>query len=358
MRKNQVLFAALPGIFLLLAFANAKPKMPHPDEGEILHFEYTNVDGGKQYLNDLHLAYFPFENRSGHEIIIESVVSKNDHAHSPYYLVSRDFPKRIPAGAHDTLVFSRTAHAHIPEGYFDHAWVINYQGIDQKQYLNIFCEIEYNYGKLEGDTLLLPEANRGDTIFFYAPLTNVGSDPLRVNVHSDWLPNSLVSHDTFPVVIQPGETKLFGFELQTARLLKSYQGAILFFDNGNTSRTGKVFYSGELISTGYPSIKFDSLTLTKHVNQGDNLVFEFWFANDGEAPLLITDARTSCGCLVATYPREPIQTGQRNVIKVRYDSNRVGPINKSITVSTNASEGPIMLRVCGSVKPKPVQDDR
>lgn len=53
--------------------------------------------------------------------------------------------------------------------------------------------------------------------------------------------------------------------------------------------------------------------------------------------------------MVASYSREPVLPGERNVIKVRYDTKRIGPINKSITVYTNVGEMPVILRVKGMV---------
>jgi hypothetical protein len=58
----------------------------------------------------------------------------------------------------------------------------------------------------------------------------------------------------------------------------------------------------------------------------------------------------SCGCIVPSWSKEPLSPGERDVIKVKYDTNRIGPINKSVTVHTNASETPIVLRVKGMVE--------
>jgi hypothetical protein len=65
--------------------------------------------------------------------------------------------------------------------------------------------------------------------------------------------------------------------------------------------------------------------------------------------LIIVQARTSCGCLVASWPKEPILAGERNVIRIKYDSKRLGPINKSCTVTSNAPEPITILRVKGHI---------
>ncbi len=77
------------------------------------------------------------------------------------------------------------------------------------------------------------------------------------------------------------------------------------------------------------------------------------FKNTGTEPLLITNAKGSCGCTVPTYPEEAIAPGETAEIKVRYATNRVGPINKTVTITTNSSQGPIKLSVVGKVLKKP-----
>lgn len=80
-------------------------------------------------------------------------------------------------------------------------------------------------------------------------------------------------------------------------------------------------------------------------------VREFSFTNTGDVPLLISSARGSCGCTVPSFPREPIEPGASNVIKVKYDTNRIGAFTKYVTLTTNALENPtIRLTIRGVVK--------
>lgn len=80
-------------------------------------------------------------------------------------------------------------------------------------------------------------------------------------------------------------------------------------------------------------------------------VREFAFTNTGDAPLLISSARGSCGCTVPSFPREPIAPGASNVIKVKYDTNRIGAFTKYVTLTTNALENPtVRLTIRGVVK--------
>jgi hypothetical protein len=68
---------------------------------------------------------------------------------------------------------------------------------------------------------------------------------------------------------------------------------------------------------------------------------EFVFTNNGNKPLIITNAQGSCGCTVPTYPKEPIAPGAKGVIGVKYDTSRAGQaFTKTVTLTTNAAGQP------------------
>jgi hypothetical protein len=68
---------------------------------------------------------------------------------------------------------------------------------------------------------------------------------------------------------------------------------------------------------------------------------EFVFTNNGNKPLIITNATGSCGCTVPTYSKEPIAPGAKGVIGVKYDTSRAGqPFTKTVTITSNAAGTP------------------
>jgi|TARA_B100000767_G_scaffold50838_1_gene46148 hypothetical protein len=83
---------------------------------------------------------------------------------------------------------------------------------------------------------------------------------------------------------------------------------------------------------------------------------KFVFTNNGTEPLLIKNAKGSCGCTVPTWPREPIAPGVTAEIGVKYATNRVGKFTKTITLTTNASKKPVILTIKGEVNPAPKED--
>jgi hypothetical protein len=103
-----------------------------------------------------------------------------------------------------------------------------------------------------------------------------------------------------------------------------------------------------------PDISFDKLvhdygTITQNAN-GE---CEFTFTNTGKEPLVLTNVRSSCGCTVPSWPRQPVLPGKSEVIKVKYATNRLGVINKTITVESNAKTNPVTLRITGNVVAPP-----
>lgn len=82
--------------------------------------------------------------------------------------------------------------------------------------------------------------------------------------------------------------------------------------------------------------------------QGDGNC-EFEFTNTGKEPLILSSVKSSCGCTVPSWPREPILPGKKESIKVKYDTGRLGPINKSITVLSNAKTSSVVLRISGNI---------
>ncbi|WP_281297391.1 DUF1573 domain-containing protein [Flavobacterium limnophilum] len=78
---------------------------------------------------------------------------------------------------------------------------------------------------------------------------------------------------------------------------------------------------------------------------------EFVFTNNGNKPLIITNASGSCGCTVPTYSKEPIAPGAKGVIGVKYDTSRAGqPFTKTVTITSNAAGSPSkVLTIKGTV---------
>jgi len=102
-----------------------------------------------------------------------------------------------------------------------------------------------------------------------------------------------------------------------------------------------------------PEITFKKLVHDYgEVEQGGDGTCYFKFENTGKEPLILQKPRSSCGCTVPTWPKTPILPGETDEIKVTYNTRRLGNINKTVTILSNARNGSIVLRIKGKVVPK------
>lgn len=86
---------------------------------------------------------------------------------------------------------------------------------------------------------------------------------------------------------------------------------------------------------------------------GSNGICYFEITNTGNAPLILSNVKGSCQCTVPTWPKEPIAPGETAKIKVKYNTNRAGAINKSVTIKSNAVDFPTkIVRIKGTVLPE------
>ena len=106
---------------------------------------------------------------------------------------------------------------------------------------------------------------------------------------------------------------------------------------------------------GGPVISVEALEVDfGTIEQDSDPIRVFKVTNTGDAPLLITNARGSCGC--TTPQREdwntPIAVGETRDLRVRYDTHRIGPFRKRVTLTHNGGTEPTVLTIKGKVEPK------
>ncbi len=75
----------------------------------------------------------------------------------------------------------------------------------------------------------------------------------------------------------------------------------------------------------------------------------FTFTNNGDKPLVIQQAMSTCGCTVADYTKTPVQPGKKGQIKVTYNGKgkAKGHFKKVITIRSNASNALTRLYIEG-----------
>ncbi len=89
------------------------------------------------------------------------------------------------------------------------------------------------------------------------------------------------------------------------------------------------------------------------IEQGTPQETTFTFTNTGNAPLIITNATSSCGCTVPQYPKNtPIAPGETGELLVKFNGSGQNQVTKTITVSANTEKGSELLRIKAFVNPK------
>lgn len=87
------------------------------------------------------------------------------------------------------------------------------------------------------------------------------------------------------------------------------------------------------------------------IEQGAPQETTFKFTNTGNAPLIITDAKSSCGCTVPNPPKDPIAPGESSELVVKFNGSGQNQVTKTITVTANTAKGSEVLRIKAFVNP-------
>jgi hypothetical protein len=132
--------------------------------------------------------------------------------------------------------------------------------------------------------------------------------------------------------------------------------------NGTAGELTQTTPPSELETTATPvpsgpttSINFENPTSDwGKVNDGDKVTHVFKFTNTGENPLIISDAKGSCGCTVPEWPKEPIAPGKKGEIKVVFDSKGKGSKegkmdSKKVTITANTDPVNTYLTIQGMI---------
>jgi len=107
----------------------------------------------------------------------------------------------------------------------------------------------------------------------------------------------------------------------------------------------QVFSQEKKAKIDFKTTEIDYGTIEKKSN--GTRVFEF--TNTGNAPLIINRVKSSCGCTVPSKPEKPVMPGKSDKIVVSYNTKRLGPFRKTITVYSNASNAVVILKIKGKV---------
>lgn len=98
-------------------------------------------------------------------------------------------------------------------------------------------------------------------------------------------------------------------------------------------------------------IEFDHTTFDfGTIEEGEIVTHVFTFTNVGEEPLIVINARGSCGCTVPQWPKDPILPGETASFTVKFNSkNKRGKRNQKVTITTNTEPPQSFLYMTGMI---------
>lgn len=108
-------------------------------------------------------------------------------------------------------------------------------------------------------------------------------------------------------------------------------------------------------SSNFPVIEFDK---KEHdfgeIEAKTSVETTFSYTNTGDAPLVITNIKSSCGCTVPEdWSREPLAPGASGDFSVKFNGSGSNKITKTITVTANTEKGSEVVKITAFVKPDP-----
>lgn len=103
----------------------------------------------------------------------------------------------------------------------------------------------------------------------------------------------------------------------------------------------------------YPTLDFDKKTHDfGTIDEGEIVEQTFTFTNNGKAPLVITNARGTCGCTVPSFTKEPVAPGESGEMLVKFNSRgKRNQQNKSVNITANTESGKERLQIKVFVNP-------
>ncbi|MEL6810755.1 MAG: DUF1573 domain-containing protein [Bacteroidota bacterium] len=104
--------------------------------------------------------------------------------------------------------------------------------------------------------------------------------------------------------------------------------------------------------------KFPVMTFTETefdfgtIEQGAAQEHVFKFTNTGDADLVIVDAKSSCGCTVPEFTKEPVAPGGSGEMLVKFNGSGKNQVSKTVTITANTKAGKETIKIKAFVNPK------
>ena len=136
-------------------------------------------------------------------------------------------------------------------------------------------------------------------------------------------------------------------ELETSPAATPIQPVSFKETDNSTIETASVEGAAPVFSFKEETYDFGDIT------DGDVVEHVFTFTNTGDAPLVIQDAKASCGCTIPKKPEQPVAPGETSEIGVKFNSSgKTGVVKKAITLTANTNPTVTQLYITANIAPK------
>lgn len=116
--------------------------------------------------------------------------------------------------------------------------------------------------------------------------------------------------------------------------------------NPNADATAAAVPAGPSTTWEFESYEFDFGEITS----GDKVQHVYKFTNTGKEPLVISNAKGTCGCTVPDWPKDPIAPGEAGEILVEFRSKgKSGQQTKRVIITANTNPTTTNLTIKGKV---------
>ncbi|WP_084523952.1 DUF1573 domain-containing protein [Adhaeribacter aquaticus] len=188
---------------------------------------------------------------------------------------------------------------------------------------------------------------------------NVGNQPVIIsNVQAscgcttpEWTKTPILPGKTGSVKAQYNAASMGAFNKSVTVTSNASNSSLVLFIKGTVLDKSQVKSSASAVQKA--QIQFEKETFDfGNVAQGVPATHEFKFKNTGGEPLVISNVQASCGCTTPEWTNTPILPGKTGSVKAQYNAASMGAFNKSITVTSNATNSSVVLYIKGTVVEK------
>lgn len=113
----------------------------------------------------------------------------------------------------------------------------------------------------------------------------------------------------------------------------------LVFSNAQNNTESKIVFDNPIFNFGV-------------IYKGSKAECLFSFTNKSQSAIAIINIKASCGCTAPSWSKEPVKPNGSGEIKVKYNTNNIGPFVKTLSIFSTISKEPITLTIKGEVKRK------